>query len=294
MPAKIEPNLRSHVHRLAGEIGQRSFRDVGNLNRAADYIAGELRSSGCAVSRQEVRYGGESYFNVTAEVRGASSAESDGIYVVGAHYDTVVGSPGADDNASGVAGMLELARLAAQDPPPVTTRFAAFTLEEPPVFRSSKMGSMHYAEKLRESGVRVRGMISLEMIGYYSTEKGSQFYPLAFFKLLFPPVGDFAAFVGNTSSRAFTKAMKRAFKEHAGINCVSLNTVRAVPGVDFSDHSSFWKHGYPAFMVTDTAFYRNPNYHNPGDTPDTLDFARIAEVVRGLDAALRNVTYTFK
>jgi Zn-dependent M28 family amino/carboxypeptidase len=287
MLVQVKVNLRETVLFLSDEIGTRSCRDLESLERSAAYIEGRFRSFGLQVSRQPFTYDGHTYQNVIAEVRG--TRETEDIYVVGAHYDAVEGSPGADDNASGVAGLLELARLAAEDPPPVTTRFAAFSLEEPPVFRTSRMGSNVYAQSLAGAGVTVRGMICLEMIGYYSTEEGSQFFPLAFFRLLFPTIGNFVAFVGDTASRAFTRDMRRAFQEHSGFPCVSLNTVRAVPGIDFSDHSSFWKYGYPAFMVTDTAFYRNPHYHTGGDRPSTLNYPKMAEVVVGLDAALREV-----
>jgi Zn-dependent M28 family amino/carboxypeptidase len=287
MLVQAKVNLRDTVLFLSDGIGTRSYRDVESLGRSAGYIEGRFRSFGLAVERQPFTYDGSTYENVITEVRGTTG--TDDIYVVGAHYDTVEGSPGADDNASGVAGLIELARLAAEDHPPVTTRFVAFSLEEPPVFRTSRMGSNVYAQSLSRAGVTVRGMVCLEMIGYYSTAAGSQFFPLAFFRLLFPTIGNFLAFVGDTASRPFTRDMRRAFQEHSGFPCVSLNTVRAVPGIDFSDHSSFWKYGYPAFMVTDTAFYRNPHYHTGGDRPSTLNYAKMAEVVVGLDAALRTV-----
>jgi Zn-dependent M28 family amino/carboxypeptidase len=178
-----------------------------------------------------------------------------------------------------------MARLAAVLPPRRTVRFMAFCLEEPPVFRSSRMGSMAAASLLREAGVRVRGMVAFEMIGYYDPRRGAQFYPVPAFELLYPRNGDFIALVGNVPSRRFTKRVKLGFMKHAELKVVSLNTTSMVPGVDFSDHRSFWKHGYPAFMVTDTAFYRNPNYHGPADTPDTLDYAKAAQVVIGLHGA---------
>lgn len=283
MQDELSANLRDHVGFFAGELGVRSFRDARKLGLAADYVEEKLRSFGCGVSRQPFQYEGKTYYNVTGEVRGSSSQE--GVYVIGAHYDTVEGSPGADDNASGVAGMLELARLAASAPFSVTARFAAFCLEEPPVFRSSRMGSTVYAQGLRAGGVKVRGMVSLEMIGYFAETEGSQFYPLSVFRWFYPRTGDFIAMVGNVASREFTNDVKRGFRGNSKLPVFSLNTVSVIPGVDFSDHRSFWKAGYPAFMVTDTAFYRNPNYHGPGDVPDTLDYERMAEVVKGLRGA---------
>lgn len=285
MDEELRANLVSHVDFLSGELGVRSFRDIGKLDRCADYVEERLRGFGCRVERQPFEYEGNTYYNITGEVSGAD--EGDGMYVIGAHYDTVAGSPGADDNASGVAGMLELARLACHNPFPFTTRFVGFSLEEPPAFRSSRMGSLVYARALDEQGVKVRGMVSLEMIGYFTDLAGSQFYPLSVFRWFYPKKGDFIALVGNVASRDFTNEVKRGFREHSSLPVFSLNTVSVVPGVDFSDHRSFWKFGYPAFMVTDTAFYRNPNYHGPGDVPSTLDFNRMAEVVRGLDGAFR-------
>jgi len=283
MRDELSANLKAHVGFLAGELGVRSYRDAKKLGHAADYVEEKLRSFGCEVSRQPFEFEGRTYYNVTGEVGKPSPQE--GVFVVGAHYDTVEGSPGADDNASGMAGMLELARLAASSPSPAATRFVAFCLEEPPAFRSSRMGSAVYAKALRTGGVRVRGMVSLEMIGYFTDTEGSQFYPLSVFRWFYPRKGDFIAMVGNVASRDFTNEIKRGFRRNSKLPVFSLNTVSVVPGVDFSDHRSFWKAGYPAFMVTDTAFYRNPNYHSPGDVPDTLDYGRMAEVVRGLHGA---------
>jgi hypothetical protein len=281
MADELQSRLEAHVRFLAGEVGVRSYDLPGRLDRAADYIEEAMRAVGLQVTRQPFRYGKQTFYNVIGEAPGELPA-GEGFYVVGAHYDTVQGSPGADDNASGVAGMLELARLTAERPLRRAMRFVGFSLEEPPVFRSSRMGSMAYAQSLREEAAPVLGMVSLEMIGYYCHLKGCQFYPLRLFRLFFPRQGDFIAFVGDVASRRFTRQMKALFAEHCALPAECLNAVRAVPGVDFSDHYSFWKNGYRAFMVTDTAFYRNPYYHAPGDTPDTLDYARMAEVVRGL------------
>lgn len=280
MPDEIKDNLTGHVRVLAEGIGVRSYRDLDRLEEAASYIEERLREAGIETARQEFSYNGETYFNVIGEVRGTGASGE--ALVIGAHYDTVVGSPGADDNASAVAGMLELARLTAKGPMPLTVKFAAFTLEEPPVFRSSRMGSMVCAERFRNEGVRLRGMVSLEMIGYYTDEPHSQYYPLPGFGLAYPDRGNYIAFVGDIASRKFTKEVKEAFKRHSTLPVESLNTVSVVPGVDFSDHRSFWKHGYRAFMITDTAFYRNPHYHAPSDLPRTLNYDRMAELVRGL------------
>ncbi|MEW6117832.1 MAG: M28 family peptidase [Nitrospirota bacterium] len=281
----IRQNLFATVHYLAHDIGPRSYRHIDALNKTADYIESRFLSLGLATERQPFIYNGRTYYNISAEVKG-TAASAGGILVIGAHYDTVADTPGADDNASGVAGLLELARLTARNPLPRTVRFVAFTLEEPPTFMTSRMGSYVCAKSLREDNVDIYGMISLEMLGYYCDQKDCQYYPLPPFKWIYPDRGNFIAFVSNISSKAFTRKLKEAFKASSSLPVESLSAPSAIPGVDFSDHRSFWKFGYPALMITDTAFYRNPNYHSPGDVPSTLDFDRMAELVRGLYKAL--------
>lgn len=280
---EIELNLKETVHFLSEEIGSRSYWDVEKLDKAALYIEEKLSSYSCHVKRQSFTYMGNTYHNIIGEVSGDGELE---ILIMGAHYDTIPGTPGADDNASGVAGVLELARLAVLEPSSKTVRFVAFTLEEPPLFRTRHMGSYVYAKSLKKEKVKVKGMISLEMIGYYCDRKGCQYYPFSFFKWFYPNKGDFIAFVGNVSSKAFTKRVKDAFMQASTLPVESLNTVSIVPGIDFSDHSSFWKFGFPAFMVTDTAFFRNPYYHSAGDIANTLDFKRMALLIYGLKSAL--------
>jgi Zn-dependent M28 family amino/carboxypeptidase len=281
----IKKNVRDTVEHLAVRIGQRSYRDLEKLARTAGYIEDRLHSYGCKTKRQPYDYKGNAYYNIITEVKGTDSTK-DSILVIGAHYDTVEGTPGADDNASGVAGLLELARLTAQKPLPRTVRFVAFTLEEPPAYMTHHMGSYVYAESLHNEGAKVHGMISLEMLGYYCDEEGCQYYPASLFKLFYPKTGNFAAFVGNFSSKEFTDKVKTAFVSVSGFPAESLSGVSIIPGVDFSDHRNFWKFGYPAFMITDTAFYRNPNYHDAGDTADTLDYERLSLLVKDLYLAL--------
>lgn len=284
----IKSNLISTVRYLSEDIGERSYLDVKKLNTVSDFIEERFRSYGCAVKRQHLPYKGNTYYNIIAEVKGLHNA-NDGILIIGAHYDTVIGTPGADDNSSGVAGLLELARLTALKPFQQGVRFIAFTLEEPPVFMTSRMGSYVYAKSLKEEGIKVYGMISLEMLGYYCDYKGCQYYPLSVLKWFYPDRGNFIAFVGNILSMPFTKRVKASFKTASSLPVESLNSVSIIPGVDFSDHRSFWKFGYPAFMITDTAFYRNPNYHGPGDTSSELDYDRMAELITGLYKALENI-----
>jgi len=280
---EIEANLETTVRFLSEEIGARSHTNIKELNRSADYIEEKLASYGCDVKRQSFTCMENTYHNIIGETRGKDDSE---ILIIGAHYDTVPGSPGADDNASGVAGLLELARLTAVNPASRSICFCAFTLEEPPFFQTRHMGSYVYAESLRKKNAMIEGMISLEMIGYYCDIKGCQYYPFSFFKWFYPERGDFIAFVGNISSKNFTRKVRHAFQRVSPLRVESLNTASVVPGVDFSDHSSFWKFDYPAFMITDTAFYRNFNYHTAGDTADTLDFKRMALLVSGLKSAL--------
>lgn len=289
---KIETNLKAHVKHLSEDIGTRTYQETEKLNRAADYIEEKFRSYRCNVKRQSFKAENKTYYNIEAEVKGTSSG--DGIIIVGAHYDTAWGTPGADDNASGVAGLLELSRLTSEKPLPpmgrrLTVRFVAFALEEPPFFRTRNMGSYVYAESLKNEGANVKGMVALEMLGYFCDKKGCQYYPLPFFRWFYPDKGNFLAFVGNIRSRQFTLKMKKAFQKSSSLPVESLNTISLVPGVDLSDHLSFWRFGYPAFMITDTAFYRNPHYHGYGDRADTLDYKRMAEFVKGLYNALEVV-----
>ena len=280
----LETNLKSHVIFLSEKIGERNYLDTEKLDKAADYIEEKFRSYKCNVKRQSFKAENKTYYNIEAEVKGTS--DIDKIIVIGAHYDTVTGTPGADDNASGVAGILELARLASEKPLPYTIRLVAFVLEEPPFFRTKNMGSYVYAESLKKEGLKIEGMVSLEMIGYFCDKDGCQYYPLPFFKWFFPKKGNFLSFVGDIGSRKFTQKIKKAFQKSSSLPVESINTISLVPGIDFSDHMSFWKFGYNAFMITDTAFYRNPHYHAQSDTAEKLDYKKMAEFIKGLYNAL--------
>ena len=278
--AGLAAYLRRVVEKLALEIGPRPWTEHSRLEDAASFVAGEFACFGLGVTEQRFPFDGRVYRNVVGELAGGSV--EDPLLVVGAHYDTVRETPGADDNASGVAGLLGLAGLLARRPPGRTVRFAAFALEEPPVYRSSRMASYRYAKSLKEAGTRVGGMICLEMIGFFSDREGSQGYPLPFMNLAFPKTANFVAMVGNRRSAAFTGIAAEGFRAATDLPVRTLNAPAIVVGSDFSDHWSFGKFGYPALMVTDTAFYRNPHYHRPGDRPGTLDYERMARVVAGL------------
>jgi Zn-dependent M28 family amino/carboxypeptidase len=276
--------LQQVVSRLAGDIGARTSRDLDRLESAARYISEQFDSFGYRVTRQPFVFGGNTYHNIIAERTGNSLPET--LLIVGAHYDSVSTTPGADDNASGVAGLLGLARALAALPLKRTVRFVAFALEEWPVYRSSNMASYHYAKSLKEKNEHVEGMICLEMIGYFCDREACQRYPFPFMNRIFPKYGNFISMVGNMRSKSFTERVAKFFRQGTDLPLVTLNAPAIVIGIDFSDHWSFGKFGYQALMVTDTAFYRNPHYHAPTDLPTTLDYARMSSVVEGLTAAI--------
>jgi hypothetical protein len=278
----LREELRRHVGTLAGEIGERHVFVPASLARAAAYLDAELAGAGYRVRRETYEVAGQPCHNLEVERPGSSQAGE--VVVVGAHYDTVIGSPGADDNASGTAALLVLARRFAERTLPRTLRFVAFVNEEI-YFQQPEMGSLVYAREIRKRGDRVVTMVSLETIGYYSDEAGSQKYPPPL-GLLYPSTGNFLGFVGNVGSRAQVRTALAAFRRHARFPSEGAAIPPILPGVSWSDHWAFWEAGYPALMVTDTAPYRYPWYHAPGDTPDRLDYDRLARVVAGLERML--------
>lgn len=277
--------LRDVVTALARGIGFRTYRDIVRLEQTAQYILGQFAAFGYEATRQPFPFIGNTYHNIIAESHGTHRPEE--ILIIGAHYDTVRTTPGADDNASGVAGLLALAREFAGFRLARTVRFAAFGLEEPPVFRTNNMGSHYYARSLKEKREQVAGMICLEMIGYFCDQEHCQHYPVPFMSARFPKSGNYISFVGNLRSKSFTKTTAEHFQKATDLPVVTLNAPPIVLGIDFSDHWSFHQFGYKALMVTDTAFYRNPHYHAPSDLPETLDFRRMAKVVEGLAGAVK-------
>jgi len=281
MPKDInKSNLSKSVLKLSDDIGSRGYNQKDALGKSIEYISSEFKSYGYDLNIQTYTVNDIKYQNIWVEKKGAISPDK--VLVVGAHYDTVIGTPGADDNASGVAGLLELARLLADVPMDKTVQFVAFTLEEPPFFRTRHMGSYIYAKSLKDKVADVEGMICLESIGYFVDAPGSQMFPLPFLRFIYPEKGNFITFVSDLSSKGFLERAKKSFMNGTDLPIESFSALSIVPGVDLSDHRSFWKFGYKAIMVTDTAFYRNPNYHGPGDLADTLDYARMAEVVLGV------------
>ena len=270
-------NLYRHVEYLSEKIGDRHLWKQGSLNKAADYIESVLTSSGYAVRRQSYSCYGQSVSNLIAEKAGTDKE----VVILGAHYDSVPGSPGADDNASAVAGLLELARLHQETSNKKTLVFSGFVNEEPPCFGSPNMGSMVYAKHLKEQRIPVEVMVSLEMIGYFSEER-IQTYPLPGMGLVYPKTGDYIGVVGNFDSSKYVSSLKKGIRKYSKIKARSLTAPEFFGGINLSDNYSFWQHGYRAVMVTDTSFFRNRNYHQETDTIDTLNFDRMAEVVKGL------------
>lgn len=285
-PAK----LQELVNWLAIEIGPRPRTRPDLLSKIRDYLLTYFSQLGYQILTQPVVWGKGTCYNVIALPENEElTTGSAPLIVVGAHYDTVSHSPGADDNSSAIAGLLELARILAPDPPP-GLRLVAFCPEEPPVFRTKKMGSYVFARSLKQQRALVQGMICLEMIGYFQDENGSQSYPIPLMNRIYPKAGNFIALVGNLRSWRWATQIKAGFQLGTDLPIARLNGPFFVYGIDFSDHWSFNRHGYPAVMLTDTAFYRNPHYHKPTDRPNTLDYKRAAAVVNGLASAVLSLT----
>ncbi len=282
--SSLEDALRKHVETLTVKIGPRTACHGDSLERAARYIHEAFASAGLEVTEQTYDYRGRRVANLVATPPGAAGAST--YYVIGAHYDTVPPTPGADDNASGVAVMLALARRLAATPPRVPVRLVAFTLEEPPAFRTRHQGSRVFVRECRRVGERILAALILEMVGYTCPH---QHYPLALHWAGYPSQGNFIGIVGNRRSRRFGHAVLKGFRNNGRLPVESLFVPLngwVLPATRLSDHASFWDAGWPALMVTDTAFFRNPHYHLPSDTLDTLDFRFMAELVKSLELAL--------
>ncbi|MCP3981737.1 MAG: M28 family peptidase [bacterium] len=276
--------LRDDVLLLSTSLSPRDYEHVENLDRAAQWIAGEMEGAGLEIETQEYRLEPGTYRNVIAHRDGTQ--QDSGAVIIGAHYDAFDEFPGADDNASGVAVLLELVRTLPRDAPLHDQYFVAFSTEEPPFFRTEDMGSAHFARKLVAEGVNVRLMVSLDMVGYYSERPHSQRFPIRGLGLIYPDTGDFVAVVGDMGAGRWLKEVKRGMLRARTIPVHSFRAPTSLGVVDLSDHLPFRKLGLPGVQVTDTSFMRHPHYHGEDDTPDLLDYRRMSYLVRALHTLL--------
>jgi hypothetical protein len=278
---ELRDELQGHVQKLAVEIGSRSVDLPASLKTAARYIEATFTNAGFTPSIQSFDFNGVPCQNIEVEIPG--NTRRDEIVVIGAHYDSESdsGTPGADDNASGTAAVLALAKRFAGRHPARTLRFVAFVNEEPPFFQYEQMGSLVYAKRCQERNEKITAMMSIESIGYYDTKDGSQKYPFPV-GLFYPSRADFIAFVSRTKDAALVRQCIGTFREDAQFPSEGAALPSRIPGVGWSDHWAFWQAGYPAVMVTDTTLFRSPHYHQVTDTADTLDYDRMARVVDGV------------
>ena len=277
-------SLQKPVHVLSVEIGGRVASS--GLRAAADYIERELRSYGYGPERQTFEVGGHAFANIEAEIKGTKHPEN--ILVIGAHYDTAGNFPGANDNASGVATVLELARTLARSRPQNTVRWIFFTNEEPPYFQSPAMGSYVYAKRCHERKDHIDAMLSIETIAYYTDKPNSQQYPVGFHPG-YPNRGNFLGFVADFKSALLLRSALKAFRRSTSLRAEGVVAPSSIAGIGWSDHWSFWQFGYKALMLTDTAPYRYPYYHTAQDTPDKLDWKGFGQAVQGIDGIVRKL-----
>jgi hypothetical protein len=283
----LRKRLYAHVYMLSNEIGPRNLQHYSALNKTQAYITEQVILHNSNVSIQQYHHEKKLISNLIVENIGQHKPEE--IIIVGAHYDTVLDSPGADDNATGIACLLELIRMLLQYNNNRTIRFVAFTLEEPPFFGTDQMGSDVYARSCKEKNENIVGMIALEMLGYYSEKRRSQNYPLPDMVGQYSDRGNFIAVVTNDQYGQLAIDFAEKIKEVSLIKTKTIIPNFHIHGIDLSDHSSFWKYNYPAIMITDTAFYRNPHYHEISDMIDTLNFKYFTRAVYALGYALKNL-----
>ena len=282
--------LKIHVEKICNDFFPRDYSHPENLDRLAEYIKNELKIVGGNVSEQEYVADGRTFRNVILTI-GKDSEES---IVVGAHYDSAGEMPGADDNASAVAGLIELAHLFKNNEPDCKIHFVAYSTEEPPYFKTNNMGSAVHADWMKKKNKKVKAMICLEMIGYFTDEPDSQDFPTILMKPFYPDTGNFILVVGKIGQGKLVKKVTRSMKKIGQLNVESLTGPESIPGVDFSDHRNYWKNGFDAVMITDSSFYRNPNYHTENDTPDTLDYKKMALVFAGVYEAIIDLSKEMK
>lgn len=274
--------IKQHLNSIIETPQPRNYINLKSLNQVADYIHQSFSLYADSVYFQEYSVNGEIYKNVIA-VFNNKLPET---IIIGAHYDVCENQDGADDNASGVLGLLELARLFQESTPKNRIELVAYTLEEPPFFRTKFMGSAIHAHSVKERKLKVKGMICLEMIGYFDDTKGSQDYPLGILKWFYGSKGNYITLVNKFKKGKFARTFSNKYKNKAKIKAKKFTGPAYLPGVDFSDHLNYWALGYSAVMITDTAFYRNKEYHHQGDTADRLNIQKMAEVIDGVHQVL--------
>jgi len=282
LPAADTVYLRRHLVALTTTPQPRNYLHEASLNQAADYIKAELAAAGAHPTEQPYQVQGRTYRNILGSFGPANGPR----IIIGAHYDVCGEQPGADDNGTGVAALLELARLLGQQPLTCRVDLVAYTLEEPPFFRTPQMGSYVHARSLHKAGVPVRGMIALEMLGYYDDRKNSQDYPAKPLRWLYGSRGNYVTVAQKFGNGRFGRRFARLYKDAAALPVKRFKAPAWLPGIDFSDHLNYWHFHYPAVLLTDTAFYRNKHYHEPTDTLNRLDMRRLALAV---DAVLATV-----
>lgn len=280
----IIKNLYKHVEYLSVKIGERNLWKENSLDRAKEYINSILISNGYDIWNQTFKCYGREVSNIIAQKIG----ENEEVLIVGAHYDTVPGTPGADDNASAVSVVLELVRLFRKTTPKKTIHFVLFVNEEPPCFGSPNMGSMVYAKYIKEKKIPLAVMVSLEMVGYFSDNE-IQDYPIPIMSLFYPKKANYIGVVGNFRSRKYVSIFKKGIRRYSQMPTQSLTAPEFFGGINLSDNYSFWHYGFCAIMITDTSFFRNKNYHQEGDTIETLNFDKMVELVKGIYHTILNM-----
>jgi Zn-dependent M28 family amino/carboxypeptidase len=280
--------LHRHIKYLTVDIGSRSAYEYDKIEETKEYIVDCLKAFGYVPSLQTFTYSNKKYSNIIVSRNGVKLPDE--TVIIGAHYDTAYGTPGADENASAVATLLEIARALKDFSPDRTLKLIFFVVEEPPIFKSEQMGSYIYARKAKAENENITSMVCLEMLGYYTNEKNGQSYPLPMMSRFYPSTPNFIAIIGNLNSRNLVEKVNNSLKATSRIRVETLSMLSSIPGVVFSDHQSFWKMGFPAIMVTDTAFFRNPNYHTVADTIDTLDFDKMSDLLKGLIQTAKDLT----
>ena len=284
-------SLQTHVNKLTIDIGSRHITNEHNLKKTEDYIVGFFKGIGLTVKQQQYKYGEH---NVTNIIAFSKINQPTKYYVVGAHYDSVSETLGADDNASSIAVLLELARYTQQNKIPIPVCFVAFTLEEPPTFGTHHQGSKIFVKSAMKKGDEILGAMILEMVGYTSKK---QLYPLVLKWAGYPSEGNFIGIVGNRKAKKFGQSLFQSFKQNKQLPVETLFIPFngwILPDTRLSDHSSFWDAGIPAVMITDTSFFRNPNYHTFHDTADTLDYIFMAELLKSLLITLKELSSSTK